>query len=114
MAASLQNVFRERLNSDYDKIKGMREVKLGTYRHFKGHLCEVIGAAKHTETLEELVIYRHNETGELWARPKKMFLEMIIVDGKKIARFEYVRNPEFKTSIPSSRACQKRTSNSKI
>ncbi|MDP2860384.1 MAG: DUF1653 domain-containing protein [bacterium] len=69
----------------------MEGIKLGTYRHFKGHLCEVLGVAKHTETLEELVVYRHNETGELWARPKKMFLEKITVNGKKRARFEYLK-----------------------
>lgn len=59
-------------------------MKLGTYRHFKGDKCEVISIAKHSETLEELVIYKHNDS--LWARPKKMFEED--VNGKP--RFKYI------------------------
>ena len=59
-------------------------MKLGTYRHFKGDECEVISIAKHSETLEELVIYKHNDS--LWARPKKMFEED--VNGKP--RFKYI------------------------
>lgn len=52
----------------------MREVKVGaTYRHFKGMLIEVMAIAKHSETLEELVIYRHKGTDEIWARPIHMF-----------------------------------------
>ena len=52
---------------------------------------EVIGLAKHSETQEELVIYKalYGE-GELWARPKKMFLETITREGKTFPRFEYI------------------------
>ena len=65
------------------------EVKLGKYKHFKGHMYEMIGVAKHSETLEELVIYR-DMTGQLWARPKPMFLETVEKDGKKVPRFEFL------------------------
>ncbi len=65
--------------------------KLGRYRHYKGKEYEVIGLAKHSETLEELVVYRalYGE-GQVWVRPLKMFIEEVEVDGNKIARFIYV------------------------
>ena len=56
----------------------------------------MIGVAKHSETLEELVVYRalysSKEFGKnaLWVRPKKMFLEIIIIDDKEVPRFKYV------------------------
>ena len=54
----------------------MEKVEVGKrYRHFKGHIIEVIGIAKHSETLEPMVIYKHLGSGEYWARPEKMFLE---------------------------------------
>lgn len=74
----------------------MISIEPGKYRHYKNKYCEVIGVAHHSETLEELVVYRalwdspelgHNA---LWVRPKKMFFEIIEVDGKKMPRFEYV------------------------
>jgi hypothetical protein len=67
------------------------KIKIGKYRHYKGKEYEVIGIAKHSETLEEMVVYRalYGE-GELWVRPLKMFLEEVEVDGKKVARFEYI------------------------
>lgn len=53
----------------------MEKVEVGKkYRHFKGHEIEVLGIAKHSETLENLVIYTHLGTGDMWARPEKMFL----------------------------------------
>ena len=71
------------------------EFKLGKYHHFKGHAAEVLGVAHHSETLEELVVYRHSgksSIGEndLWVRPKNMFLENVEVDGKMLPRFEYI------------------------
>ena len=68
--------------------------KLGKYRHYKGKEYEVIGIARHSETLEELVIYRalYGDFG-LWARPLKMFLEEVEVDGKKMPRFQYISGP---------------------
>jgi hypothetical protein len=68
-------------------------MKLGKYQHYKGKLYDVIGVAHHSETLEELVVYRalykHAVYGDnsLWTRPKSMFLEKIIINGKKISRF---------------------------
>lgn len=73
-------------------------MKLGKYQHYKGNFYEVIGVAHHSETLEELVVYKasynHKEYGEnsLWVRPKKMFLENIVIDGKEIPRFKFVQN----------------------
>jgi hypothetical protein len=69
-------------------------MKLGKYQHFKGSFADVIGLAKHSETGEELVIYWHieSESGEnkLWARPREMFLEEIIKEGKTFPRFKYI------------------------
>lgn len=73
----------------------MGEVRPGKYRHFKGKLYEVMGTARHSETMEELVVYRalydSKEFGKdaLWVRPKSMFMEDVVVDGKKIPRFKY-------------------------
>lgn len=69
----------------------MQEIKLGKYRHFKGMEYEVIGIAKHSETLEEMVIYRalYGEGG-LWARPASMWNEQVEKDGKKFLRFTFI------------------------
>jgi len=66
-------------------------LKLGKYRHYKGNEYEVIGVARHSDTLEELVVYRalYGEH-ELWARPAGMFEEVVEFDGKKVLRFEYI------------------------
>jgi len=66
-------------------------VKPGKYRHYKGKHYEVIGIARHSETLEELVVYRalYGERG-LWVRPRKMFEESVVVDGRRVPRFEFV------------------------
>jgi len=69
------------------------EIKLGEYRHFKGGIYEVVGVAKYSETLEEMVVYRKKDAGgigELWVRPKAMFLEEVETDGKKVPRFEFL------------------------
>ena len=78
-----------------------KEVKLGKYRHYKGKEYEVLGIAKHSETSEELVVYRalYGEN-ELWARPIEMFLEEVPApggsasggEGKKVPRFEFIGN----------------------
>lgn len=67
------------------------EIKLGKYRHFKGNEYEVIGVAKHSETLGEFVVYRalYGNRG-LWVRSKEMFLENVERDGKVMKRFEYI------------------------
>ena len=65
----------------------------GRYRHFKGNEYEVLGVAKHSETLEELVVYKalYGEHG-LWVRPLAMFLEEVEHNGRKVPRFEYIGN----------------------
>ncbi len=64
---------------------------LGKYRHYKGNEYEVIGIAKHSETLEELVVYKARYGNyDLWIRPLKMFLEEVEVDGVKRPRFEKI------------------------
>lgn len=69
----------------------MSEIKLGKYRHFKGNEYEVIGIAKHSETLEEMVVYKalYGENG-LWVRPASMWSEEITRDGKTFKRFQYI------------------------
>jgi hypothetical protein len=66
----------------------MPEIRPGRYRHYKGNEYTVLGVARHSETLEELVVYRQ-EYGDrgLWVRPAAMFSEMVIIDGKAVPRF---------------------------
>ncbi len=66
-------------------------MKTGRYRHYKGNEYHVIGIARHSETEEELVVYRqdYGERG-LWVRPKAMFLETVEIGGQLLARFEYL------------------------
>ena len=67
------------------------EIKIGKYRHFKGNQYEVIGIAKHSETLAEMVVYRAlYGDGEIWVRPAEMWNEMVERDGKVFKRFEYI------------------------
>ena len=67
----------------------MTTVQPGRYRHYKGQEYTVLGTARHSETLEELVVYRQ-EYGEygLWVRPKQMFSETVKVDGRDLPRFQ--------------------------
>jgi hypothetical protein len=65
----------------------------GRYRHYKGNYYEVIGVARHSETEEELVVYRAlYAEGGLWVRPKAMFLDVVIQDGRPLARFQPVND----------------------
>ena len=74
----------------------MNEIKLGKYQHYKGNLYEVIGLARHSETLEEMVVYKalytSPEFGDnvLWIRPKAMFFENVMVDELEVPRFKLV------------------------
>jgi hypothetical protein len=72
---------------------GNNTVPLGVYRHYKGNEYEVIGFAKHSESLEEMVIYKalYGEHGT-WVRPLSMWNNLIEVDGMTVKRFEYVGN----------------------
>lgn len=68
-------------------------MQLGKYRHYKGNEYLVVGVAKHSETLEELVVYvalYSNQESSLWVRPKAMFLEEVTVNGKTQPRFTYI------------------------
>jgi hypothetical protein len=66
-------------------------VKPGRYRHYKGKEYLVLGVARHSETEEELVVYRQ-DYGErdLWVRPKAMFLETVEVGDRQVPRFQYI------------------------
>ncbi len=66
-------------------------IKIGKYRHFKGGMYEVIGVAKHSETLEGMVVYKAlYGDGGIWVRPLSMWEERVMVDGKEIPRFTYL------------------------
>lgn len=67
------------------------EIKPGKYRHFKGNLYEVIGVARHSETQEEMVVYRalYGEYG-LWVRPASMWAETVDQDGYHGPRFQFI------------------------
>lgn len=63
----------------------------GTYRHYKGQFYNVIGTAKHSETLEDMVIYQQlYEDYGFWVRPKSMFCETVIIGNQNMPRFELV------------------------
>ncbi len=69
------------------------EIKPGIYQHYKGERYRIIGVAKHSETLEDLVIYEalyDNKMSKLWARPVAMFLGEVEVDGQKVPRFKFI------------------------
>lgn len=68
-------------------------IELGLYKHYKGNIYEVIGVAIHSETLEEMVVYKATyqpEGQNLWVRPLKLFLETIIINGQSVKRFEKI------------------------
>jgi len=74
----------------------MEKVTPGFYKHYKNKDYQVIGTAHHSETLEEMVVYKalyeSDQFGKdaIWVRPAKMFLEEIEFEGKKIKRFQKV------------------------
>ncbi len=68
-------------------------LKIGIYEHYKGKRYRVIGIAKHSETLEDLVVYEalyNNEVSKLWVRPLSMFLGEITIGSQKVPRFKYI------------------------
>lgn len=75
----------------------MEQLKFGIYRHYKGKLYEVTGVARHSETLEEMVVYKalyQLEGQNLWVRPLTMFIETVEMDGKQVKRFELIETKE--------------------
>jgi len=66
-------------------------VKKGRYRHYKGGEYEVVGVARHSETDEQLVVYRClYDNNSLWVRPLAMFMETVLVGGRELPRFELI------------------------
>ena len=66
-------------------------MKLGKYKHFKGNEYEALYVAKHSETLEEMVVYRalYGEF-DIWERPLSMWNETVIHEGREVKRFTYI------------------------
>ena len=74
-------------------------VELGYHKHFKGRVYDVIGVGKHSETGEEMVVYKAlydgpHGYGAIWIRPVAMFLETIERDGKTMRRFAPISREE--------------------
>jgi hypothetical protein len=83
-----------------DSVDGRKKarrnmVKPGRYRHYKGNEYEVIGCARHSETEEEVVVYRalYGDRG-LWVRPIAMFMEQVLIGGKPVPRFSLLLEAE--------------------
>ena len=74
-----------------DDLPPLPETPPGRYRHYKGMEYELLGAARHSETLEPMVVYRplYGE-GALWVRPHAMFFEQVVIDGVPRPRFERI------------------------
>lgn len=69
-------------------------IEKGLYKHYKGNLYEVLCVALHSDTLEEMVVYKATylpEGENLWVRPLNMFLETILVDEVEVPRFEKIK-----------------------
>ena len=68
------------------------QLKIGKYKHYKGNYYEVLYLAKHSETLEDLVVYKplYESEFKIWVRPLKMFIEKIEIDGVHVQRFSFV------------------------
>ncbi len=79
------------------------ELKLGgIYRHFKGKTYKVHELARHSETMEWMVVYEclyENEAAKIWVRPMGMFMETVTIDGKTVPRFEYIGDQKGKERL---------------
>ncbi len=78
-----------------DKLKPLskkaKSLKIGEYEHYKGFHYKVLYVGRHSETLEEMVIYQAQyKNKSIWTRPLEMFMGKVEVDGKKMPRFKYV------------------------
>ncbi len=68
-----------------------QELTPGRYRHYKGGEYEVVGIARHSESDEQLVVYRClYDNDSLWVRPLAMFVERITIEGKEVSRFSRI------------------------
>ena len=71
----------------------MTTIRPGRYRHYKGNEYTVLGVARHSETLDELVVYRQEYGDHVrWVRPAAMFLETVDIEGKKVPRFRLIED----------------------
>jgi hypothetical protein len=70
-------------------------IRPGRYRHYKGNEYQVIGTARHSETEEEMVLYRQlYGDHSLWVRPLAMFRELVEVEGRRVPRFTLLEESE--------------------
>jgi hypothetical protein len=77
-----------------EKLPPLIETRPGLYRHYKGLMYEVLGTARHSETLEPMTLYRalYGERG-LWVRPAAMFSEEVAINGVRQPRFVWISEP---------------------
>lgn len=66
------------------------EIKTGLYRHFKGGLYRVIGTGLHSETQEQLVVYKSTLDGWIWLRPVSMWSDIVEYEGASVQRFTFM------------------------
>ena len=66
-------------------------IKPGRYQHYKGQHYEVLGVARHSETEEQMVVYRclYGDFS-MWVRPLAMFTETVEVAGEQVPRFAWL------------------------
>ncbi|MGI8419171.1 MAG: DUF1653 domain-containing protein [Candidatus Levyibacteriota bacterium] len=77
---------------DYKLSATAKRLKRGIYKHYKGQRVIVYGVANQSETLEEVVVYRHetDDPNHFWVRPLSMFLETVTVHNQTISRFTFL------------------------
>ena len=69
----------------------MQEITVGKiYKHYKGNVYKIIALGKHSETEEDMIVYQNVEKGDIRVRPKSMWNEEVLVDGKKVLRFSLI------------------------
>ncbi|NNM43582.1 MAG: DUF1653 domain-containing protein [Chlamydiae bacterium] len=72
-----------------------KSIKKGIYEHYKGNTYKVIAVGRHSENLEEMVIYQDcSDESKWWIRPVSLFLETISIEDKEIPRFRFLREVE--------------------
>ena len=81
------------MTDNTDDLPALIKTPPGLYRHYKGLMYEVVGTARHSESLEPMTLYRalYGERG-LWVRPAAMFNEEVVIDGVRQPRF--ARQPD--------------------